>query len=92
MAKLDTADRRVQLILRALRDHPDYSSGELWELVLWKHGEGYGGKGRFNFGYIERIMPRLREAGLLVRGKRYRMRLTEAGVEAILPLTELPTE
>lgn len=86
MPKLDTTDRRVQIILRALRDHPDYSNGELWELVLYKHFEGYGGKGKFNFGYVERIMPRLRKAGLIERGERYRMRLTPTGQQAIIPL------
>ena len=83
---MDTTDRRVQLVLRALRRCPDYSMGELWELELGKHAEGYGRPGLFNYGWLERAMPKLRKAGFIVKGKAHRMSLTSAGEGAILPL------
>jgi hypothetical protein len=89
VAALDTTDRRVQLILRALRSHPDHSSGELWWAALANHGDGYGPTaktGRFNFGYMERTLPRLRKEGYVFKGKAHRMTLTEKGEAAILPL------
>lgn len=84
---LDLTDTRIQLVLRAVRNHPDCNTSELWFLELSKRGEGYTGKpGVFNFNYVERVLPKLREAGLIVRGTKFRMSLTAAGHAAIQPL------
>ena len=80
---MQTSDRRVQIILWAIYRHPDKSMSELWDLALSKHGEGYGGSGRFNFGYVERTMPRLRKAGYIVKVARHRLQITDSGLAAL---------
>lgn len=83
---IDTTDWRVQRILRACREHPDCSQSELWSRELNRHSTGYQGVGSFNFGFIERTMPRLIREGYLSKGEKHRLNLTSKGVGAIEPV------
>jgi hypothetical protein len=86
MAKpVDIEDKRVQWILRAVRTHPDCTQGELWDLELNARFTGYTGKGSFNYSYIERTTVKLRAEGYIVRGARYRLKITGKGEGSILP-------
>lgn len=87
MAKpLDVTDDRVQWVLRAVGKHPDCSISELWFLELQGRFSGYTGEGSFNFGFIERMAPRLHREGYVEKGERHRFRLTEKGEGSIRPL------
>ena len=83
MAGVNLSDNRVQILLRGIRDHPDCTTGDIWHLDWQKRITGYHGKGSFNYGFIERRMPRLIKGGYVVRGAKYRLSLTDAGLDAI---------
>lgn len=78
MGRLDLEDPRVLLLLQAISDYPDRPQMELWDLTLSKHFDGQG-KGRFNFSYVERMMPRLQRWRFVLKGKRNALRLGMRG-------------
>lgn len=70
-------DRRDVLILDALKKHPGEGLTTLWWHDLYREGEGDMGprkRGRFNYGYCERALTRLRKEGVIERfGKGWRV-------------------
>ncbi|MDB4278935.1 hypothetical protein N9917_04975 [Deltaproteobacteria bacterium] len=83
MAAIDFTDNRVQIVLRGIRDHADCSLSELWFLEWNRHFTGYTGKGKFNHGFVERMVPRLIKSGFVLRARKNRLSLTAEGLASI---------
>jgi len=83
-ASIDPSDPRIQLLLKAVKVRDGGASQrQLWDLELARHGTGYHGRGSFNFGYVERTMPRLIREGYLKKGRWHTLGLTDKGHQEI---------
>jgi hypothetical protein len=78
MGHLDPTDPRVVLLLQAVEAHPGCTQSQLWNETLHQQFDG-SGNGRFNFSYVERMMPRLQRWNYIHKQKGHQLTLTPRG-------------
>jgi len=74
LGHVDLTDPRVRILLRAVRDNPALSQLQLWDAYLFRHA------GTLNFGYVERMMPRLLRRKYIFKGKKHALWLYQRGI------------